>query len=96
MVMLVDVVGENDLGEVCHPYANRTGSKKGYFHYKLVGDRAFRPIDEKRLRALIVSGAFDRDGVIRMAPARDKDTKRNAGLNVREYQGIPRGRPRKA
>jgi hypothetical protein len=96
LVFLTDIVGKNDRGEICHPYANRVGPAKGYFHYRLVPGGHFRPIDENGLRKLIEAGAFDEEGLVRMAPVGSKDTKRNAGLNVREYQGAPRGKRPKA
>lgn len=89
--LLLDVVGLNDAGEVCHPYTASLGAVSGLYTYKLKPGDRLEHVDEEGLRRMIETGKFDGGGVIRMMPVH-QNVNSHGEMAVRKYKGkaLPR------
>jgi hypothetical protein len=89
--MLVDIVGMNREGLICHPYRLTKGDKAGKYSYTLQTDNNLNyiGIDEDGLRGLVEAGAFDEKGRIRMLPANPRPGVSGNALSVVSYRGKP-------
>ena len=82
-----EITGINQEGFKCHPFRGLKGQKKGFFSYTLSTDnKSFRPASESELKALVLSGAFEGKGRIRMIPKGAKTTASAGALSVRNHK----------
>jgi len=86
--LLKDVEGCNGADETCHPVKCVSGTKRGYFNYRLSSKGTFTRISEADLRGMIERGEFNTRGCIRMVPVHAASTAGAAGLCVVKYKGM--------
>ena len=85
--LLTDIIGVNTKGEICHPYEHVRRPHAGLFSYTLLTNDEFSHCTEAELREMIEKGIFNHKGRIRMVPASDITTVRNAALSLKKYKG---------
>jgi hypothetical protein len=82
------IVGLNEQGKICHPFKGLKGDKKGLFSITFSADNTtFRGVTEQELRTLVISGAFNDAGRIRMIPKGADSTSGAGALHPVSYQG---------
>lgn len=51
--ILLDVIGKNSKGAICHPYKYQRGPMTGMYVFTLNGNDSFQPTNEENLRKMI-------------------------------------------